>query len=158
MSLRGACAVADVCVRVSPPRRQQLSRQEIETCLVKRARRSIHASFWLFHQPARNASISDAAARGYGVNARQLQRCAAFLLSRGRWRENACVACARAATPAALHCPLALYRGSELPAIKSIAASRCWLQNEHPTWSARFRVERFACGTVQLASPCSSLG
>ena len=46
-----------------------VSRQEIETCLVKRARRSIHASFWLFHQPARNASISDAGARGDGVSA-----------------------------------------------------------------------------------------
>ena len=102
-------------------------------------------------------SISDAAAHVDGVNW-QLQRCAACLLSRGRWREK-CVRCVRArCNPAALHCPLALYRGSELPAIKSIAASRCWLQNEHPTWSARFRVERFACGTVQLASPCSSLG
>ena len=54
-----------------------VSRQEIETCLVKRARRSIHASFWLFHQPARNASISDAAARGDGVSAAALPPCSA---------------------------------------------------------------------------------
>ena len=54
---------------LSTSRREQLSRQEIETCLVKRVRRSIHASFWLFHQPARNASILDAAARGDGVDA-----------------------------------------------------------------------------------------
>ena len=65
----GACPFTDVCVRVSPARREQLSRQEIETCLVTRARRSIHASFWVFHQPARNASIWDAAARGDGVDA-----------------------------------------------------------------------------------------
>ena len=58
-----------------------VSRQEIETCLVKRARRSIHASFWLFHQPARNASISDAVARGDGVNERCdcCQRCSLWL-------------------------------------------------------------------------------
>ena len=58
------CLRAGVAVAAS-----DVSRQEIETCLVTRARRSIHASFWLFHQPARNASISDAAARGDGVDA-----------------------------------------------------------------------------------------
>ena len=57
---------------------------------------------------------------------------------------------------AALHCPLALYRGAERPAIKSIAASRCWLQNEHPTWSARFRAERLRAAQQQLASLCAA--
>ena len=54
-----------------------VSRQEIETCLVKRARRSIHASFWLFHQPARNdIDFGRGGAR--------------------RWRERCCTATLRA--------------------------------------------------------------
>ena len=53
VAARGVCGYADVCVQPVAVAAGALSRQEIETCLVKRARRSIHASFWLFHQPAR---------------------------------------------------------------------------------------------------------
>ena len=83
-------------VRVSPPRRQQLSRQEIETCLVKRARRSIHASFWLFHQPARNViDFGRGAARR--VQLQRLHSLSRSLTARGDGVDDRCAYLPRAA-------------------------------------------------------------
>ena len=128
-----------------------VSRQEIETCLVKRARRSIHASFWVFHQSARIYDALDAAARGDFA-----KTCAAMAST--LWQLQRCAACFGAArcNPAALHCHWFFNDAQSDQRSKSLAAGRCWLQIEHPRWSARSEVERFACCTVAKASPAAA--
>ena len=127
---------------VSPPRREQLSRQEIETCLVKRARRSIHASFWLFHQPARNASISDAAARGDGVNALTAAALRCVFAER-QWRENACAARAHAATLQGCTCPWVLYEAQGGERGKAIAAGLMLYTNRDTSATSALRSHGF---------------
>ena len=102
---------------LSPSRRQQLSRQEIETCLVKRARRSIHASFWVFHQSARIYDALDAAARGDFA-----KTCAAMAST--LWQLQRCAACFGAArcNPAALHCHWVFNEAQGASEAKPVAA------------------------------------
>ena len=94
-----------------------VSRQEIETCLVKRARRSIHASFWVFHQSARIYDALDAAARGDFA-----KTCAAMAST--LWQLQRCAACFGAArcNPAALHCHWVFNEAQGASEAKPVAA------------------------------------
>ena len=127
------------------------SRQEIETCLVKRARRSIHASFWLFHQPARSGSILDAAARGDGVTLR-CTRC--LIAGTHRWRGRSLRFSAARVHAFGFSCSAAASLAESLRGAVSYAtAAKLMLYTNADTRpNGVFRVQRFGCYTAAMAS------